>query len=863
MEKIKKMKWLRQNIAPGISLKVSMGLALIVLVAFVSSGVAKHYFDKSAMLFQTISREDLPLLIVASKLAKEVEGLISDGSEVVLSENPLLIESVSNRTTVDLAKIQGLLSELKAKNVVAAPDLFRRSQKIVENLRALVNLKKEDLDVSQRILQVSILMRRIWESLTMGSYLAQEVSSRHIQELFVRIFSLLRDVPNISDRQRLKESRGQILELKKRIDEALQVSWRDVSSFKRYSNTLERYGVGEKGVLALAETHLRQKILIQDRLVQNVFLSEELAKQTERIFLKVSTTIERQSRKVTEEIEWIGRLFLLIPVVIIISAILIFLFIRRSVIGRILVLEQTMKAHVQGNPLPIPVEGADEIASMAQSVAYFVEKRNESEITLHEARRVAENANQAKSVFLANMSHELRTPLNGILGFTQLLSRSKTLSAQDVAYLDTIHQSGEHLLTLINQVLDLSTIEAGRVILNDSEFDLYAMLDEIEDMFRIIAVGKQLSFVFEREETVPHFVRTDPVRLRQVLINLLNNALKFTEKGYVSVRVGMGDMHGEPFHGEKLPLRLHFEVEDTGTGIAPGELTKIFDAFEQAKTGRLAKEGTGLGLTISRSFVELMGGQMTVESKVGSGSLFRFDIHVRAVQMGTEKTIAPSQSVIALQPGQPRYRILVVDDNPMNRLLLMRILERFGIDLQEVEDGKKAVEVWKQWHPHLIFMDMRMPVMDGYEATRAVKSVVSDPPVKVIAVSAGSLKSEQEAILAAGCDGYIAKPFSEADIYRAMEKHLGARFVYEGNAGSLEGRPAEKVHNWPARCASLPLSLREELMDALRRAHMKAIDALIARIGEDDPPLAVTLQGWAHDFEYEKILSLMKGAFEK
>ncbi len=540
-----------------------------------------------------------------------------------------------------------------------------------------------------------------------------------------------------------------------------------------------------------------------------------------------------------------------------------FLFIRRSVIGRILVLEQTMKAHVQGNPLPIPVEGADEIASMAQSVAYFVEKRNESEITLHEARRVAENANQAKSVFLANMSHELRTPLNGILGFTQLLSRSKTLSAQDVAYLDTIHQSGEHLLTLINQVLDLSTIEAGRVILNDSEFDLYAMLDEIEDMFRIIAVGKQLSFVFEREETVPHFVRTDPVRLRQVLINLLNNALKFTEKGYVSVRVGMGDMHGEPFHGEKLPLRLHFEVEDTGTGIAPGELTKIFDAFEQAKTGRLAKEGTGLGLTISRSFVELMGGQMTVESKVGSGSLFRFDIHVRAVQMGTEKTIAPSQSVIALQPGQPRYRILVVDDNPMNRLLLMRILERFGIDLQEVEDGKKAVEVWKQWHPHLIFMDMRMPVMDGYEATRAVKSVVSDPPVKVIAVSAGSLKSEQEAILAAGCDGYIAKPFSEADIYRAMEKHLGARFVYEGNAGSLEGRPAEKVHNWPARCASLPLSLREELMDALRRAHMKAIDALIARIGEDDPPLAVTLQGWAHDFEYEKILSLMKGAFEK
>jgi signal transduction histidine kinase/DNA-binding response OmpR family regulator len=514
---------------------------------------------------------------------------------------------------------------------------------------------------------------------------------------------------------------------------------------------------------------------------------------------------------------------------------------------------------------------AHEVSTRELNLSQAVEERTaqlaDSIKEAEKAQAKAESADRAKSQFLANMSHELRTPLNAILGFTQLMLRSPSDAAgvsnlppqTQQRYLDTINRSGEHLLALINNVLEMSKIEAGRSAFQATDFDLFALLDTLQQMLRLKAESKGLQLKFERSSDVPQFVRTDETKLRQVLINLLGNAIKFTQAGSVALRVERGE-----------ECTLHFTVTDRGPGIASSERDRLFDPFFQTATGVHSQEGTGLGLSISRKFVQLMGGEIAVESTVGQGSIFRFEIQVELIAHRAIASPKQARSIVGLAAGQIAYRILVVDDKLENRQLLVELLIPIGFEVQTANNGQEAIGLWQSWQPHLIWMDIRMPVMDGYVATQQIKASSLPSPI-IIALTGSAFEEELQVALEAGFDDFVRKPFRTETIFAKMAEYLGVCYVYAGgndaenrSNDSLSSRSiAKQIPESIAPSELTPSDMMvmltlwiEQLHQAAIKLNSKQIRELIEQIPQQHSPLKNALNQLVGRLCYEDIIAL-------
>ncbi|MDX2272951.1 MAG: PAS domain-containing protein [Cyanobacteriota bacterium] len=465
-------------------------------------------------------------------------------------------------------------------------------------------------------------------------------------------------------------------------------------------------------------------------------------------------------------------------------------------------------------------------------------------MALDQAKQAAEAANLAKSTFLSTMSHELRTPLNAILGFAQVMAKDPYLTDQQREQLSIINRSGEHLLTLINDVLEISKMEAGKVTVRSEVFHLPRLLQDLKFLLGQRATSKGLAFQVCGLAELPEWVFGDGGKLRQVLTNLLSNAIKFTEMGRVELWLS--------YEAEILTC----SVEDTGIGITAEEQQYLFHPFVQTESGMQAQGGTGLGLALSRQYIELMGGKIQVLSRVNQGSTFSFWIPLPRAESPI-LVASQSQPIIGLAPAQPDYRVLLVDDQPENCLLLAQLLQPIGFITRSVTSGAEALDVWHHWDPHLICVDIQMPGMDGRSLIRQIRQSKGGGSVVILAVSALALADEQQALLDLGCQAVLAKPLQESALFQAIQEHLGVIYLYaEGGLPTSESAASEQSSDLAAALKMMPSTWLADLHQATLRADSPAVLELVAQMQPEQQELAEALRAWIHDFQFEPILAL-------
>ena len=506
----------------------------------------------------------------------------------------------------------------------------------------------------------------------------------------------------------------------------------------------------------------------------------------------------------------------------------------------------------------------------------------EKNLHLEQARRDAETANSAKSEFLANMSHELRTPLNGILGYVQILKREPNLNPKQQQGLDIIQQCGEHLLTLLNDILDLSKIEARKLELSLNDFHLPDFLEGIVEMVRIRAEQKNLVFNYQTISPLPTIVRGDEKRLRQVLINLLGNAVKFTDSGSITFKVGyLIDSDKQTTNTqiiidetEQTINKMRFQVEDTGIGIADEQLTEIFLPFHQIGDSSHRVEGTGLGLAISQRLIQLMGGNLQVASTLGQGSIFCLDLDLPTVSQWQESVVADNRLIIGFR-GSPR-QVLIADDKWQNRSILANLLLPLGFEISEATDGQDCLNKAQQKHPDLILINPVMTGIDGLETTRRLRQLPEFQDLVVLATSASVFPDKQQECLAAGCNGFIPQPIRAEQLFAELQLHLGLEWIYEakpvdaiaafpgipgiikeqtlsGDKSDVSSSPAEIVAPPPAELATL---YELAMMGDIRGISEQA--SKLEQLYPELMPFAKKLRRLAKGFQEKQILEFVK-----
>ena len=455
-------------------------------------------------------------------------------------------------------------------------------------------------------------------------------------------------------------------------------------------------------------------------------------------------------------------------------------------------------------------------------------------------RDAAEAANRAKSTFLANMSHELRTPLNAIIGFSQLLVQDELIPEEQRQNIATINRSGNHLLSLINDVLEISRIEAGRTRMQNEAFDLHETIAVIEDMIRLRAEHKGLKLLIERPDPLPRFVKGDANHLRQVLINLLGNAVKYTDHGQITLRL--------------IPQsdQIRFEVIDTGSGIAEDDLSQIFHAFYQTEQGVARGEGTGLGLTISQEFVRLMGGSISVTSQLGKGTTFAFSIPLP--ETAAPAVVTAKGHVLGLAVDQPTVRILLAEDHADNRQLIVTLLQNVGFEVRAAKNGQEAVEAFQRWKPDFVWMDMRMPVMDGYAATKAIRALPGGRDIKIVALTASAFQEDRQAILAAGCDDLLTKPIDQDRLFQMMGDQLNLEYRYATDS-VMTNIDDRKVM---LDLSDLDITLRSKLYKSAEMLDVEACLETSEHIRSAHPATASALDSLIRDFRFDQILAALE-----